>query len=647
MTGCATLVPTGTKRASVRRLSTCDGPLACHAIQGCIYGYVRAGAAAVSRGDSSRKKELGEWLVAVLETIMDCLDGKARGERTDNKRRRCAVFLLQLLSTILKSERGASHPERSNHPAKEEPAEPPAVSIEAVLAPKAEVCSGWETVAAQACARTSKPYLEKMVREASRLSTVLGDHNGDAGSIGFWVLSLLADVLKGLGKGKRGWGDVCVRPRCKRNHLGETREVMVASSSLPSVTTVVETDSIADDDVGDSRDRSTSERLDVTGVAEAVAAFPVEGGAGATDAALKWLEVIQLLMETAGKRCESLLADIFNSVPPTLWKIASRTGLPSLLPQEARPRPPGAAFVEVGGAGGALAQAMLTVVFRMVRVGGARGFRRVPERADAEPTERNGASMEGRREDVDGHGRISPIARPWRTAAEAIVTTATSGVDVEGSSLGLAGRLVRLFSDQDDALVDMLLTNLHIFHDTRVRLDAIGENDGSAFPPSLEILYSGVFHPGALFAALLSEVRFDSGVLLDWLISPETSFLRYLTMLLRFAVAEWPHFAARVSCAKVVTLQTGAQIASFVKHVEGGQGEEEEKEEEEEELVLSEEEADRLGKSVSCLNGLVTSARALEKSGLVPYNLAPLLRRIDQVVSLYEDCGDADDAELG
>lgn len=76
------------------------------------------------------------------------------------------------------------------------------------------------------------------------------------------------------------------------------------------------------------------------------------------------------------------------------------------------------------------------------------------------------------------------------------------------------------------------------------------------------------------------------------------------------------------------------------------EGEDEEEEEgEEEELVLSEEEADRLGKVVSCLSGLVASARGLEKNGLVPYSLAPLLRRIDQVVSLYEDCGDADEGE--
>lgn len=138
----------------------------------------------------------------------------------------------------------------------------------------------------------------------------------------------------------------------------------------------------------------------------------------------------------------------------------------------------------------------------------------------------------------------------------------------------------------------------------------------------------------------VQQVRFDSGVFLDWLISPETNFLRYLTMLLRFAVAEWPEFATRVSCARIVTVEARARTSSLMKDFE-----EEEEKEGEEELVLSGEEADRLGKSVSCLSGLVTSARTLEKNGLVPYNLAPLLRRIDQVVSLYEDCGDAEERD--
>lgn len=121
-------------------------------------------------------------------------------------------------------------------------------------------------------------------------------------------------------------------------------------------------------------------------------------------------------------------------------------------------------------------------------------------------------------------------------------------------------------------------------------------------------------------------------MLLDWLISPETKFLRYLTLLLRVAVAEWPEFAANVSGASLSVAGIDGS-----EGVRGGM----EDEDNQEELVLSEEEAERLSSVASCLSGLVSTARGLERSGLVPYNVAPLLRRIEQVVLLYEDCGDA------
>lgn len=127
------------------------------------------------------------------------------------------------------------------------------------------------------------------------------------------------------------------------------------------------------------------------------------------------------------------------------------------------------------------------------------------------------------------------------------------------------------------------------------------------------------------------QVRFDSGVLLDWVISPETCFLRYITILLRLSVSEWPEFAARVSGARFDKFKADSQPGPSCSH--GGDGEEE--------LVLSEDEAEQLGSVMSCLSSLATSARGLEGKGLAPFNLAPLLKRIDQLVSLYEDCGDA------
>ncbi|CAN0463837.1 unnamed protein product [Ectocarpus sp. 12 AP-2014] len=448
---------------------------------------------------------------------------------------------------------------------------------------------------------------------------------------GFWVLSLVSDILKCLRKRSWRFGDPSSIVRCKRKRDGDLGGPETASDLPPSTTAVV------------------SEQLDVPGLAEVVPAVPVGNGMDSMDIVLKWVEVTQacakfsmrhalsLLVEAAETRWRSVLVRLLRSVPPTLWRLANNG---SILRQGEPSRSPGSAFVEVRGADGALAQAMLGLVFRIVRLGDERGPFDVAALVDARDVPNN----EDRTEELDKRDRGGvPQNQQWTTAVEALVATATASADDQESCLGFAGRLVRLFADQDDALVDMLLLNLRIFHNTaKPELDAGSDRPGSdSPPPALRTLYRGALHPGVLFAALLFEVRFDSGVLLDWLTSPETAFLQYLTMLLRFAVAEWSDFAARVSCARVVALEDRVDA---VQNTED-EKEVEEEEEEKEELVLSEEEANRLGRAMSCLSGLVASARALDRNGLVPYNIAPLLRRIDQVVSLYEECGDAEQEE--
>lgn len=216
----------------------------------------------------------------------------AGGKRIDAKRLRSAMFLLQLLSTILKSDRGASHPERSNQPSVIEVGEPPSASSKATLAPNHQTRSGWESVAAQVCADKSEMYLEKMVREATTL--VLGHQNADTNSAGFWVLSLVSDVLKGLRKRERSRGDPRPPSGCKRKHCGEARGPKVAPTLLSGTTAVAEMDGIDNGDDDGSPGLVMSGQLDVSGVAEAIAAFPVGGGSGATDVALKWLEVTQV-----------------------------------------------------------------------------------------------------------------------------------------------------------------------------------------------------------------------------------------------------------------------------------------------------------------------------------------------------------------
>lgn len=172
--------------------------------------------------------------------------------------------------------------------------------------------------------------------------------------------------------------------------------------------------------------------------------------------------VPQLLVEAAETRWRSVLVGLLSSVPPTLWRLANNG---SLLLQEEPSRSPGSAFVEVRGADGALAQAMLGLVFRIVRLGDERGPFDVAALVDARVVPNN----EDRTEELDKRdGGGAQKNQPWTTAVEALVATATASADDQESCLGFAGRLVQLFADQDDALVNMLLLNLRIFHNTAV-----------------------------------------------------------------------------------------------------------------------------------------------------------------------------------
>lgn len=71
-----------TRCNQVRRLTSCDGLLACHAIQGCLVQHVKAcaaAAAAVGR-DASKifREEVEDWLRTVIDAIIECLN---KGER--------------------------------------------------------------------------------------------------------------------------------------------------------------------------------------------------------------------------------------------------------------------------------------------------------------------------------------------------------------------------------------------------------------------------------------------------------------------------------------------------------------------------------------------------------------------------------------
>lgn len=138
-----------------------------------------------------------------------------------------------------------------------------------------------------------------MVEAATVL--MLGGRNGAAKDVegnvggkdaGFWVLSLVSDILKCLRKRSWRFGDPSSSVRCKRKRDGDARGPETASGLPPSTTAVVGRLDASKDHASDGAE--VSEPLDVPGLAEVVVAVPVGSAMGSTDIALKWVEVTQV-----------------------------------------------------------------------------------------------------------------------------------------------------------------------------------------------------------------------------------------------------------------------------------------------------------------------------------------------------------------
>lgn len=99
---------------------------------------------------------------------------------------------------------------------------------------------------------------------------------------------------------------------------------------------------------------------------------------------------------------------------------------------------------------------------------------------DAAKLDRNNGVPEHPKE---GKGAIAMrhggAGQAWSTVVDALVATAADTAKCPtrcpsagggGSHIDFSQRLVRLFCDQDDALVDMLLTNLDIFLHARAQV---------------------------------------------------------------------------------------------------------------------------------------------------------------------------------
>lgn len=221
----------------------------------------------------------------MFRPFLPCVRSAVGGELSTARRVRCAVFLLQLLSNIFKTERGASHPERTNHASASE-------FVTLQRDSESEACEFMNE-----CARVINEYLGKMVQAATalRVRGQSGDPNADhvtgnldAEDAGYWMLALLSDVLKYLRKDK--WscgGSSSPTTGYKRQRDAQARGHEVVSASRPSSTALAE--AMDAPEVGEGG--SSELVVDFSSMAKMVAAYPLGRSNGTMDVALKWLEV--------------------------------------------------------------------------------------------------------------------------------------------------------------------------------------------------------------------------------------------------------------------------------------------------------------------------------------------------------------------
>lgn len=146
--------------------------------------------------------------------------------------------------------------------------------------------------------------------------------------------------------------------------------------------------------------------------------------------------------------------------------------------------------------------------------------------------------------------------------------------------------LIHLFSEQDDYLIESMVCTLDI------TVGIVYRN--SMYPDLIPML-----NPIASFIEFLKVVSYDSGVLLDYLVSNETCFLLYLLRFLKYVRRNWSKF-----------LDTCQQVDSG-----GNRG---------------------LDDTMRVLIRLRLQISRLVSRSLFPYNISPVLRLLEVCESLYE-----------
>lgn len=153
--------------------------------------------------------------------------------------------------------------------------------------------------------------------------------------------------------------------------------------------------------------------------------------------------------------------------------------------------------------------------------------------------------------------------------------------------------IISLFMEDDEHLVDFLLLEFELYCNYREIIS----------PSAMK--RSFIINPSNLLIEVMFSLSFDSSVLLDWLMSAETKFLRYLVLCLKFLRSSWTDFTS--ICAL-----------------------------KDEEMPVSNSENITVEKVVSSLIKLRNSISNLHKSKLFPYAPEPLLKHLDAIEDLFE-----------
>lgn len=296
-------------------------------------------------------------LTHIVHNILKAVRNNTVTKLTATRRLRCATFLLQLCSTILKTGRGSSHPECA-----EQPLDPPRTSGgDAAL--EGNKCGASADNSredrlmptADACAELASECLVGIVENASEImrkyrSDATSEYSAepcDSVDIMFWALSLVSDVIKNFAR--RRWtcrgGTGRVFPEREAGLVNKTVSGTSASQASQTVDDARH-NTVPIGDEASSEIGSCLDILDISRLVRVIAAVPIETGSHMVDVALKWLEVTQVCttqQRTTYTTVGSALRPYYLSLSPvkTMWPVNStqnREWLRATCPEDLRIR---------------------------------------------------------------------------------------------------------------------------------------------------------------------------------------------------------------------------------------------------------------------------------------------------------------------